>query len=659
MTARKIRGHEGLVELCNLSSPVKTFLGPIKSYKFIYDQDTHESALTCSSFRLLESLDLTSPVGQLLNETIQAHQNVYKTGTTTLFFLVGAWSNAVLECLHQGVPTSLIISVMLEGLNSCIENLDSLHIHLNNIVITNQSSSRSTNVRHENTSDSDKHCFPCFVREDWPKHFSKSSKHIQLTEANTEGLNRTYQMSRLSRSKYFSILNRSCFQNTSTTPNNNHALGDLTKSLSHGSSEAMKLVEKAVTYLFENAEDTSVTKDLFHASQLEICFLQGQSNSHSNASFGYTTLITSENAAIAKELEGKPLKVLLVDGELTEKYRHLGFNNATNVKSISEFTNSGISIPEDPWLSSAFRKIIDANVDLILVRGLVCPQLMMNCIQKNILIIPNVKQKVLQAISECTGAEPVNYHTQINQHSVGYGVYANICTQYSSFLEYSQVIALTLQAGTMNLVTVVLNCSLMPKMQILEDQFWACSYRLHHALHDEKVFPGGGAVELLCLDHLRKLENSAVPFNSDSRGHYMSSWVSTTATHYKASVFRCLAKGWYKYVSVLLCNMNTYSSELESMTFINNELQIMSDFPSPSSYILNEYSRKLALVDNLGVPTESRPAIVYDNVVPKVEAWRSAMHLVLTVLQSDAEIITGSIIHIKQRESVHGEKMFL
>ncbi|XP_075056222.1 chaperonin-containing T-complex member BBS12 [Mixophyes fleayi] len=655
VTARKIQVHVGLTELCNLSSPVKTFLGPLKCNKFIYDQDTHESTLTSTSFRLLDSLDLTSPVGQLLNETIQAHHKAYRTGTTTLFFLIGAWSNAVLECLHQGLPFSMIVSVMLEGLNSCIENLDSLHIHLNNI--TNQSSINKTTVRHVSTSDSDDRCaFKC------SHPLSKSNKHRQLTEANVEDLNSgTDHTSRLSHSRYFSIQSRSYCQNTSTMPTSNHSLGALTKSLSHGSSEAMNLVEKAVSHLFDNAPDTFVTKDLFQASRLDVCFLRGKSEVHSNASFGYTTLVSLENAAIAKQLEGKPLQVLLLDGDLTEKYRHLGSNKANNLKYISEF-NSEQRTSEDSWISSACRKIIQANADLILVRGDVCPLLMMHCVQRNILTIPHVKQNVLQAFSECAGADAVTYLTQINQHSVGRGVYVNICTKWSSVLESSQRIAINLKACRMNLVTVVLSCRLIPKMQVLEDQFWACSYRLHHALHDQKVFPGGGAVELLCLSHLRKLERN-VPFNSDSRGQFSckSSWVSTDAVHYKTSVFKCLAKGWYKYIYVLLCNMGKYSSELEAMTFIDNELQNIDDSFSPSSYILNEYSKNSGLVDNLGVATECREVMVYDNAVPKVEAWRSALHLVLTVLQSDAEIITGSTPQkqIIKRESVNAEYLFL
>lgn len=106
------RRHTGLQQLSSFAKTGRTFLGPVKSSKFIVDEECHESVLISSTVRLLESLDLTSAVGQLLSEAIQAQNNTYRTGTSTLLFLVGAWSSAAEECLHLGVPISLIVSVM-------------------------------------------------------------------------------------------------------------------------------------------------------------------------------------------------------------------------------------------------------------------------------------------------------------------------------------------------------------------------------------------------------------------------------------------------------------------------------------------------------------------------------------------------------------------
>ncbi|XP_073511750.1 chaperonin-containing T-complex member BBS12 [Phyllobates terribilis] len=643
MSAMKLGSHVGLIELFNFSSSVKTFLGPQKSYKFIYDPDTQESSLTCSAFRLLESLDLSSAVGQLLNETIQAHHKAYKTGTTTLFFLVGVWSKAVLECLHHGVPVSLIVSVMVEGLNSCIESLEALHIPLHNVLATNQISSHRTSLpdgrsggvyNHENhcISSSRSGTFDLKCLGQVPNTV-KPVDSIPSSRGNTNS--KLCQMSKLSHSRHFSIPKVSRFQDPLQT--RCHHLEDLTKSLSHGNWEAMALVEKAATLMLESTPEIFVTKDLFKASYVNICFLRGLSEFSSCATFGYVTLIRPEYATIVQTFESKPLRVLLLDGALTEKYRHVGFNMPTNLKLVSQFADL-VSSSKESWINKACQKIVQANINVILVRGDACPQLIMQCIHRNILIITHVKPNVLQAFSDCTGAEPVTYLTQVRNHSIGCAVYAKIFPQGSS--EPNQTMAVNFHAHEINLVTVVLSCRLYPKMQVMEDQFWTCSYKLYNALLDEKVFPGGGAVELFCLNHLQKLEKTLVPISSISSGSLSctSSWLSRSVVYYQSFVYKCFAKGWITYLSALLFNMGDYSSELQAMTIIQNELKNISACSSPSSYVFN----KNVLKGEREFPTEHRPVTVYDNVTPKVEAWRSALHLVHIVLQTDAEIITGS-----------------
>ncbi|XP_073428123.1 chaperonin-containing T-complex member BBS12 isoform X2 [Dendrobates tinctorius] len=667
MSTMNLRSHLGLIELCNFSSSVKTFLGPQKSYKFIYDPDTQESSLTCSAFRLLESLDLSGAVGQLLNETIQAHHKAYKTGTTTLFFLIGEWSKAVLECLHHGVPISLIVSVMVEGLNSCIESLKALHIPLHNVLATKQISSHRTSVldgrrdiiynhgnHHISSSRSDSFDIKCLGGR-----IPNAVKNVDIIQSSRGNISSNLcQMSKLSHSRHFSSPKVSNFQDPSQT--SCHSLENVTKSLSHGNCEAMELVKKAAILMLENTPEIFVTKDLFKVSYVNICILRGLSELNSSATFGYVTLVRPEYATIVQKFEGKPLRVLLLDGELTEKYRHLGFNMATNLKLVSKCADH-VNSSKESWIDKACQKIVQANINLILVRDDACPQLIMQCIHRNILIITHVKPNVLQAFSDCTGAEPVTYLTQVRNHSIGCEVFAKIFPQGSS--EPNQAIAVNLHAHGINLVTVVLSCRLFPKMKVMEDQFWTCSYKLYNALLDQKVFPGGGAVELFCLNHLQKLEKTLVPTSSISRGSLSctSSWLSSSVVYYQSFVYKCFANGWIKYLSTLLFNMGEYSSELQAMTIIQNELKNISACSSPSSYVFNEYFKKV-LKGEREFLTDHRLVTVYDNVIPKVEAWRSALHLVHIVLQTDAEIITGSKVstnRVTTGQSVIDDYQFL
>ncbi|KAK1903915.1 Bardet-Biedl syndrome 12 protein like [Dissostichus eleginoides] len=114
------RQHVGLQKLAALAGITHSSLGPNKKYKFIQDEASGESALVCSCFRIFENLELSCAVGQLVHETIQAHQKVYHTGSGCLLFLAGAWSRAALECLQRGIPVTHIISAMSEGMDICI-----------------------------------------------------------------------------------------------------------------------------------------------------------------------------------------------------------------------------------------------------------------------------------------------------------------------------------------------------------------------------------------------------------------------------------------------------------------------------------------------------------------------------------------------------------
>lgn len=69
--------------------------------------------------------------------------------------------------------------------------------------------------------------------------------------------------------------------------------------------------------------------------------------------------------------------------------------------------------------------------------------------------------------------------------------------------------AVMLKTEGINLVTVVLTSPGTAQMQTKEDRFWTCASRLYYALKEQKVFLGGGVVEILCLAHLQGLKDSS------------------------------------------------------------------------------------------------------------------------------------------------------
>ncbi|NWT02422.1 BBS12 protein, partial [Mionectes macconnelli] len=702
------RRHIGLQQLSSLASAGRTFLGPVKSHKFIVDESTNQSTLICSAVRLLESLDLTSAAGQLLNETIQAQNKEFKTGMSTLLFLVGAWSSAVVECLQQNVPISAIVSVMSEGLNSCCERVQCLQISIHDVKKELCSSRVRPNAfecrAHQVGCDSllnpqDLLCFqerisaPEVIPESSCSHqgddchFNKglvsplvafgsaaslvkpagdrSSSVIPRSGVSTSGCIKQ----KLTHSRYFSTLGKNHFSSQqgnfwghslrpSADPCECCDLGHLAMALSHGNRTGIKLLQSIVAYQQERAECSGSSQ--LNITEIVTCPLLGLPESCSCVSRGFVTLVSPEQAAVIKQFKDKPLRILLVDGDLTEQYRHLGFNRPHNVRTILEHPNLEGGRAGDTWLSRMLDILVGFEVSLVLVKGSVCKNLRDRCTASRILVVGPVPQDVLCAFGEVTGAQPVTYLSQLNPSCVGNGAQAGLWEASDGrAMDLGELVPVQINVRGIPLLTAVLTTAVASKVQLLEDQFWTSVYRLHHALEDGKVFPGGGAVELLCLSHIQVLTEQPVR-PAKAGKEFPSPWLAAPVAEYKPLVLQALASGWKRYLSVVMCNMAKALSELEACALVDHHLRKAADSGSPSAYILELFRRGDLLGSGSGPFADHNEGLrVYDNVAAKTEAWRRALDLVLLVLQTDAEIITGPRRNELLNSPMSSEFMFL
>ncbi|NXQ56816.1 BBS12 protein, partial [Anthoscopus minutus] len=701
------RRHIGLQQLSSLASTGRPFLGPMKSHKFIVDESTNQSSLICSAVRLIESLDLTSAVGQLLHETIQAQNKEYKTGTSTLLFLAGAWSNAVVECLQQNVPVPAIVSVMSEGLNSCCERVQCLQIPIQDVK-KELCSSRVRPKAFESKTDQagrDGLTNPwnllCFQRD-----ISSTEEVIPINSCSHQGDDCNFNKSlvspvagfgsvasvvkavgdksssalsgssvtasssitrKLTHSRHFSTLGKSHFSSQqgnfqgylSEPPASLCGccgLGHLAMALSHGNQTSVKLLQRIAAYQQERAECSGFSQ--INIAEIVTCCVLGLPESYSCVSPGFVTLVSPEQATVIKHFADKPLRILLMDGDLTEQYRHLGFNRPRNVRAVLEHPNAQGGRAGDVWLSRMADILMSFEVNLVLVKGNVCKNVMERCLAGRILVIGCVDRDVLCAFGSATGAQAVTYLSQLNASCVGNGAWAELWkARDGRAVDLGELVPARICAGGIALRTAVLTTALPSKAQLLEDQFWTLLYRLHHALKDGKVFPGGGAVELLCLSHIQALaEQSGRPGNDKAVRELPGPWLA----EYKSIVLQALASGWKRYLAVVLCNTANVSSELEAGASVDHHLQKAAACASPSAYILEEFRRGGVFRGGSDLfPDQVAGLKVCDNVAAKTEAWRRALDLVLLVLQTDAEIITGPRINQILNSPVSSEFMFL
>ncbi|NXK90549.1 BBS12 protein, partial [Formicarius rufipectus] len=701
------RRHIGLQQLSSLASTGRTFLGPIKSHKFIVDESTNQSTLICSAVRLIESLDLTTAAGQLLNETIQAQNKEFKTGMSTLLFLVGAWSNAVVECLQQNVPVPAIVSLMSQGLSSCCERVQCLHISIHDVKKELCSSRVQPNAFKSKACqvDCDSPLNPrdllyfqkdIFAPEevipinscshqgdDWNFNkclvsplagFGSVASHVRpVGDKSSSAISgsgvvaSSHIKHKLTHSRHFTTLGKShfssqqaSFKGPSADPCECYGLGHLAMALSHGNLTDVKLLQSIAAYQQERAEHRGSSQ--LNTTEIVTCSLLGLPESYSCVSPGFVTLVSPEQARVIKHFEDKQLRILLVDGDLTEQYRHLGFNRPCNVRTILEHPHLQAGRTGDTWLSRMSDILVSFEANLVLVKGNVCENLMDRCIASRILVIGSVPWNVLCAFGEATGAQPVTYLTQLKTSCVGGGAQTELWKASDGrAMDLRELVPVRVSVRGIPLLTAVLTTAVASKVQLLEDQFWTLVYRLHHALNDGKVFPGGGAVELLCLSHVQALAEQPVPPANEKAGKELPSpWLAAPVAQYKSLVLQALASGWKGYLSVVMCNTAKAPSELEACALVDHHLKEAADSGSPSAYILELFRGGDVLGGGSGALVDHDESLrVYDNVAAKTEAWRRALDLVLLVLQTDAEIITGPKRNQLLNSPLSSEFMFL
>ncbi|XP_047441867.1 Bardet-Biedl syndrome 12 protein isoform X2 [Mugil cephalus] len=585
------RQHVGLQKLSALAGISHSFLGPSKKYKFVQDDASGGSALVCSCFRVVENLELTCAVGQLVHETLQAHQKVYRTGSGCLLFLAGAWSRAALDCLQRGIPVAHIISAMSEGMDVCVDVCGKCAI----------STERLGGTTLDGLAEASQASF----------QGAAEVKSLKISEQRKIKLSRHFREAK--------------YENIPKVPQTHQPkLPDvlrIAEGLSHGCDDSMKLVIEAFQVQTKTNQDTNYST--FDVAKVVTCVLPCLPEEHSCVALGCVALLPPERTLVAHHLKGQDLKVALISGDLSHTYRHLGFNRPTGLQRVSDKLESS---KEDEWVEKVLTLLLNLNVSLILISGLASEKVIAHCCRRHILVVEKVKGSVLKTFASSTGAVPVTYATQLSKHHVCTGVKVTIWRDFAQN-EKKSATAVNISTGRHDgLVTVILTSCVHAKLPVLEDQFWACAYRLHHALKDRALLPGAGGAEMLCVHHLRERAERHIK-NGD---RVQRSKTGPSANRYSGVVLRLMADGLIDYISTVMVNTGKFS-KVKARTAVSQQLRNYDlGIAETTSQLFSEAK-----------PDEARAVGVYDNLSVKQEAWRKALDLVLLVLQTDAEVITG------------------
>ncbi|KAM7417177.1 hypothetical protein PAMA_017019 [Pampus argenteus] len=632
------RQHVGLQKLSALAGITHSYLGPNKRYKFIQDATSGESTLAGSCLRVFENLELTCAVCQLVYETIQAHQKVYHTGSGCLLFLAGAWSRAALECLQRGISVSHIISAMSEGIDICLDVCRKSSVSTDGLGVSPSATSKRTSGFHVSQ-----------------KPIAEASQEpSNLHTFNTSGQRKVKLSRHFCETKSEDV--------STATQAHQPKLPDIAhiaEGLSHGCVEAMNLAVEA-SQMQSKRNEQHIRRSTFDVTKVMTCVLPGLPEKHACVLPGCVVLLHDEQAAVAHHLKEQHVKVALINGDLSDTYHHLGFKRPTGIQRVSDPSDLSNLSKDEEWLEKVMTLLLNLEVNLILITGLATEKVIQRCCRHHILVVEKVKVSILKVFANASGAVPVTYTSQLSKHCVGAGIKVVIWRDLrSNERKSSTAVNISTSANT-TLVTVILTSCVDGKLQALEDQFWACAYRLHHALKDEALLPGAGVTEMLCIRHLKKQAEQHVKHCRDMKADtsVKQTKAGTAANPYRAEVLHLMTEGLIDYISTVMVNTGGIS-KVKARTAVSQQLQDCNeslDTAAKLSQLFLEGETEDDAVSSAKKSGEAAAVKIYDNLCVKQEAWRKALDLVFLVLQTDAEVIT----RVKQNaDGAHADVMLL
>ncbi|RVE67640.1 hypothetical protein OJAV_G00105190 [Oryzias javanicus] len=608
----------GLQKLSALATTSHPFIGPQKKYKFIQDDKSGESALTCSCFCTIQNLEPTCALGQLVYETLLEQERIYHTGSGCLMFLAGAWSRAALLGLRQGISVTQIISAMNEGIEICLEAVRKSMVLFNGLDV--RPSRRSTAAVHS-------------------LELSLAEKTSNMSFDSQATLAKVYQQAQNIRGQRQTKLSRYFCETKSEMVSQfeTFSVAHIAEALSHSCDNAMKLAVEAMQVQSQSNQDiTTVTFDI---TKVMTCVLLGLPEDCSCAVPGCIVLLSHEQVSVYHHLKTKHLKVALINGDLSHSYRHMGFKKPAGMQHIRDQPGVSGSSTEDTWVNKVVKLFLDLGVNLILLTGVACKAMDQHCCRHQILVVEKLSSSVLRTFAKSTGSALVTYPSQLGRHCVGTGVQLALWRDLSCYDRKLVPVNISTEGNT-GLVTAILTSSVQCKSQLLEDRFWACAYRLHHALKDRALLPGAGRTEMFCIHHLQK---QAQYCREKSTNSVPPRAAGTAVALHTSVMLELMADGLMDYITTVMTNSGKLS-KVKARTIVTRQLQTFDGHQGNATkfpqLVLGNENEAVAFPS--GKKTECAPAVeVYDNLSVKQDAWRRALDLVLLVLQTDEEVVSG------------------
>ena len=311
-------------------------------------------------------------------------------------------------------------------------------------------------------------------------------------------------------------------------------LNILGKRLSHGKKREMDLAVQVVQEQVNYARETLSTGIQIETKLIHVETVLGPPSLESQIIDGLVIEVDDIEANLLKKVAGKPLSIVLVNGDITPEFRYLGLGETTPLKQVLR-CEDGLKILKNDcqlWFEQIKKKLSALNISVVVAKGVVDDMVADHCRAVGIVVLQKVMFSKLQLLSVCCGVTITTYLTDIRTSEVSGPItvdffesgwtsftYRNPSTKSvsttarrTSFVVLRN--AFDYQHEKENLVaprcaplqTVLISGPSRDIVCDTEMKFWSCFHSLKNTLSCKRVLPGAGDSERACIHELERLQ---------------------------------------------------------------------------------------------------------------------------------------------------------
>lgn len=654
MSFAKSVQQDALSALCET---VKSSFGIVDSIKCVIDPEGDEVFIKDVA-KLLGCLHIEHPVGQFVVQRCQSYADNHGCGVKSFIIFMGQLYTQVKLLLQHGIQLEDIETLMHRTIDECILHLEQISFPV------------LCQTAQQNKSAVDK---------------IVNSSGLELSRINEDG----FQLGKNDLPQNSSLLPEKVSQENHAVSELSHHEGKYNASrqlvysedcsnlpppfqlpkdagfLSHGCSEAMILASKIMQNQFEDCKISKFDLKLVHTVSIA-------AKTGSFVVSGIVLETTLEQLEIISSKLDLPTTALLINGDLTENFRHKGYRKPfQNISETLDLTSFSFTKSSWPMLVLSILKTHGVNV--LLIKGTVDLSLKDLCVGSGIVVITSVPYYALYILQHFHRAELVTYISDTCEKNLCKGlILKSLHTDWmDSQLSVKKYFTVSCLSGVQ---TVVFSHPSQASREIFEQEFWLCAHRLAQASEDGIVLPGEGMTEHWCANYL---------LSAEMVKHQETEHLSEKSSLYNQVVREALSQAFEACVSIVqhnklkagdfsdprrdsrltCCNYPTDDCLKcnDAMEEKQNLLMEVEKLPSQrtmngrhSSFISdsgdieqgqeqNFHETQQGIKDIIWLSWDGKqfPLCQLDTYSSKVHGWRQAVSAVFMVLKMDSMIITG------------------